>query len=362
MKLTLKTLGRASVVFLLLVMLLWLTASKDEGLYERGDGRVILVDDRDRQFTPTEPRSSLLSSPSSLPSSSSPLVEPPFNVWVFVVIPADRGAMLNYYFHHYLSLGMPPENFYIIIHLKDETKQQQGLLETKRLLKGLRVPYSVWEGEFTTREKARVLRVAKQERGLKPRDWVLQTDSDELQQWKVLMQQPELRGVGEGGEPLRRFDTIQEVLYEVDRRNYTHIMGWMMDRLALDGSLRDPLPFRPEGPSLEEQYPLGCMVTKRIAHGLDAKVVAHKVAFPLKGGGAHMMVPNPQLRPWERKMPVHHFKFVPEMRPMLEDRVAVFKKNNISWYDESEKILQHLNQHNGKFCVSCPELNCQRKN
>ncbi len=57
-------------------------------------------------------------------------------------------------------------------------------------------------------------------------------------------------------------------------------------------------------------------------------------------------------------IPIDHYKYVYGLRDYLEKRVAVFMQKRIAWYKESQYLLDHIEAHEGKICVSCPEVNC----
>ncbi|KAL6049782.1 hypothetical protein QOT17_002823 [Balamuthia mandrillaris] len=294
------------------------------------------------------------------PSSSAGDVVP-FNVWLFMMIPLSRSVMLPYFLQHYLhTLSLKPQNTYFILHVREEEQQSEELASTSNLLRGYGVSFQVWNGEYTSHQKGRLMTSLKASLDIKDNDWIIQADSDELQQWKTID---------------ASFVSVPQFLQKVvqSEQNYTHIPGWMIDRLTEDGSLRDPQPLllspqqllqqQPRFLPLEEQYPLSCAVTKNIAQGMTGKVVAHLARYPIASGGAHMMKDqktSSELKPWPRRVPVHHYKFGADMPSMLEERLRLYKSKGFKWFAESERILSHLQEHGGRFCVSCPELECTK--
>ncbi|KAL6076593.1 hypothetical protein QOT17_002715 [Balamuthia mandrillaris] len=309
-----------------------------------------------------------------------------FRVWLFVMVPVNRTLVLPYFLHHYLSLGIKPELCHVILHVQDEVKQAEDLRTMKHILQTFSVPFVVYVGEYTNHNKARLMKQYQKKRGVRPSDWMLPTDSDELQQWlpfinkhlsSSALSSPSSNGTDNADENEQEaFTSVPKFLKMIAQQNYTHVKGVLVDRLSYDGSLKDPLPFplpsssssakqQTTATTLEEQYPLCCNVSRKVSRGITSKIAAHRFQYPIAPTGAHRMLDHPHLKQWPSSvanegmrskgegggiMPIHHFKFVPEMKSMLEDRVAAYKSRGMNLWKISQRFLDHMNSHGGRLC------------
>jgi hypothetical protein len=171
----------------------------------------------------------------------------------------------------------------------------------------------------------------------------------------------------------------------IQRSGYTAASALFLDRFARSGEL---VPIRPS-PSLDEQFPMGCRFTRRVAHAYDFKVVLHRADFRATTGHHNVgtdplyfnrnqntrkgycsgilnshLVPQPE-SPFvmsRSKLQLHHFKWDSLTLEKLKKRVKDVTAAGATHADESVLVKQHLDQHHGFVCVWCEELQCKMVN
>lgn len=229
-------------------------------------------------------------------------------------------ALLPHFLKHYLSLGVLPENFSVILH--SSAAESPALDDAKRLLgtEGIKAE-SVWIGEYSSREMwAR--RRAVQRLHADGVEWVLNADLDELHEYP---------------------DSLSEVVHFCDRHSVDVVQGPLIDRLAADGCLNSVAS---EG-SIWTQFPLAADVMCSMAgtgnhHGAGGTVKAmlHRATLPPSIGGhavsarigpsrfmaglplsAHPRILDSHFR-FRFPFQAHHFKWTTTVAPSLQRRLA----------------------------------------
>jgi tetratricopeptide (TPR) repeat protein len=167
--------------------------------------------------------------------------------------------------------------------------------------------------------------------GARPGTWILHTDLDELQQYPA---------------------PLKEIAAAAAKANIKAIFGAFVDRVAADGSL----PAIQSSPSLWEQFPIECNMTKGILKGFPQKVMMARFSVLVKSGHH-----NAEL---ERHNPPHtgrvgHFKWhgglLDRMRWGLEQESA-----SLEWKGDTRRFLRWLDQHGGRINLADPALGARR--
>lgn len=65
-------------------------------------------------------------------------------------------------------------------------------------------------------------------------------------------------------------------------------------------------------------------------------------------------------RQCKTKVPIDHYKFVSGVEMYLFKRAVSYKQKGLGWWRQSYNILDHMRQHQGRVCTSCPDMNCTR--
>jgi len=124
-------------------------------------------------------------------------------------------CLLDHFISHYKSLGISPENFLIVLNVfKDFENLEKGL---KILKKHGVTPSDIWCQEYESQEKWSRVHYAISKK-VKPDDWVVHPDSDEFFQFP---------------------GSLHELLAKMDSAGINAAQGFLVDRLAADGKIKD---------------------------------------------------------------------------------------------------------------------------
>jgi hypothetical protein len=119
--------------------------------------------------------------------------------------------------------------------------------------------------------------------------------------------------------------------------------GFFVDRLSATGELTADQPEE----SLWDQYPLECDITKDLVQGCLQKVVLARWDVPLYDG--HHDVTDCTKVLYNQDSRTHHFKWRAGTYEALVERVERYKKADIFFYTESQRAIDYLDQHQGRF-------------
>jgi hypothetical protein len=156
------------------------------------------------------------------------------------------------------------------------------------------------------------------EKYVAPNDWIIPADLDEFIHFPA---------------------PVPELISEMEAVKATHIMGHFSDRISADGHLTPTT----ETPSIWEQYPLQCNVSKSLVKCWTHKVVLARGDCVLASG--HHDVISPKKRLETRSAKVHHFKWRAGLPEALARRIKIYKRQNFPCIAESTRILNYLEKH-----------------
>lgn len=246
-------------------------------------------------------------------------------IFLITTIPShqSRSVWLHHFVNHYLSNGIKPQNFLILLQVQNNN-EEIFLNETLSVLHSFDIfTVDVWRGPYssTTMHERRkgILHTHVRET-----DWVLHVDND------ILVSKYQ-------GQPFKSF------LAKLDLEGYNVVNGHYIDRLAEDGKLREV----EMTPSIWDQFPQSCMVSVDIAKAAERrKVIFYKGHLQSSRGGG-MAVGN-NTKPFETLLEAHHFKFVNGLLDLLKRRVITYKQTGKRWWVQSQNLIDYYEKH-GKF-------------
>jgi tetratricopeptide (TPR) repeat protein len=184
-------------------------------------------------------------------------------------------------------------------------------------------------------------RIACRKHGATDHTWIAYTDLDEFHQYPV---------------------SPRELLAAADKQNIDVIYGWLLDRVAEDGSLPAIPKFDdPNSQSLWDTFAMGCRLTGRLLRAPTRKVMLARLGISV-GSGHHAAdgyLPHPIPLGRLGQYVVHHFKWHAEAVPRLEWGLAHADRNP-QWQRESNRFLNWLKSNGGRVNMSDPEIMAMR--
>ncbi len=153
---------------------------------------------------------------------------------------------------------------------------------------------------FADSDKSEVEQTILEKNGVEPDDYVMHLDMDEFHEYPA---------------------SLAEIVRIMNRREAWALRGWILDRVAEDGTLA---PIR-SSPSIGEQFPIGCDFTSSVLKGWTQKIVLCRGRVQLQGGVNH-----DTCNAWYDEIPighgnqylVHHFKWTQGVDERLRSRLA----------------------------------------
>jgi len=239
----------------------------------------------------------------------------------------ENPALLPHFVAHYARLGA--ERIIVAVRTPQRDAVHEEALEAAR---GMPADV-VWRasGFFADSDKADVQREILAAAGLGPNDYVLYPDADELQEYPA---------------PLR------EIVREMNAHEDWALRGWVVDRIAADGTLA---PIRP-APSLWEQFPVTCDFSARVLGAWTQKIVLCRFRVELAGGVYHDTVNAYYDRvPFGRSADyrVHHFKWTEGLDARIARRLHAAIGG--AYRRECERFLAYYRRY-GRIDLAAPEL------
>jgi len=189
--------------------------------------------------------------------------------------------------------------------------------------------------KFADSEKSEVEQSILQENNVQPDDYVMHLDLDEFQEYPV---------------------PLAEIVKLMNARDDWALRGWILDRVAANGELLAIMP----SPSIGEQFPIGCELTKILLRAWTQKIMLCRGRVQLQGGVRHDTcnayyddIPIGQ----SEQYIVHHFKWINGLVPRLQERM---EKAAIgpAYANECRRFIDYWNKH-GRIDLTDPSL-CSR--
>lgn len=237
-----------------------------------------------------------------------------------VTVVGGCADVLPHMLAHYRALGI--ESFFVYAQVPDGNDPLLHRIEEITRDFGCAIA-SVSSGEWrhdTNREPYA------RPRRMRPDDWFLIADQDELQAYPR---------------------DIANILQECDGKGYEYIEGCFLDRFARDGSFPPVLA----APSIWQQFPLAGFVSATIGQANPNKIVAAKGSIEL-GPGQHFALSGHGCPPEELYVPVHHFKWTAGILDRLERRARFRRQHGDRYWEESQRFVDYCRAHNGRLDVT----------
>lgn len=260
--------------------------------------------------------------------------QPVGSIFLYSHFATSHIDLLSHFVEHYVALGIHRDCVLLVWNV--QPGDELVAIESAQLLfERLQVSVIRWTGVFTSAaahyNKIKVLAA------LQEPSWVVYADIDEFL---------ELSG------------TVQAQIADLSANNFTHQIGFTVDRVAAGGHLTRVALNK----TISEQYPLRCNLTG--AHGLATKVVLLRADLRTVSGN-HMVHDdelysrNRQLAPsrgvTRRASPqllaLSHYKWTHDVVPYLQRRIALYKQVQQYWA-LSYSLLASLQRNNWTINVS----------
>lgn len=231
------------------------------------------------------------------------------NIHLITVVGGPKIGLLRQMLEHYRNLQITS----FIIHAHSRGPGDPAIDEMQSVVEqfGLSLR-SISEGDHAKAQTA-----AWKTRASLPNDWFVIVDIDEFQIYP---------------EPL------VEILRYCDQRDYDHVNGCFLDRIAADGTLSKFNPLLP----VWQQYPMGLFFTNPVLGADPRKVVAAKGRVEMANNGHHIALSNRGCPIDEHFIPVHHFKWSDGVLEALDQRIKFVRRNSSSHHwEESQRFIDY---------------------
>jgi tetratricopeptide (TPR) repeat protein len=167
--------------------------------------------------------------------------------------------------------------------------------------------------------------------------WIIHTDLDELHEYPLLARQ---------------------LIEAAKTRDIQVIYGWLLDRVAADGSM-PPIPSfdDPASPSIWNAFSSACRLTGILLRAPTRKVMIARLGIEV-GGGHHAaggFVPYPIPMGRISQYIVHHFKWHKDTVDRMEWGLA-HAGCNPAWQLEARRFLDWLHSNGGRINLNDPTI------
>lgn len=138
------------------------------------------------------------------------------------------------------------------------------------------------------------------------------------------------------------YNNFNDLTIAAEEESAELVWGRFVDRITSDGTI----PENVEN-DIWEQFPLEIELTRNVANGCCEKVILSKGKIPINPG--HHYFFEPDYKAFIKIGKVMHFKWWGKLVDYLYFRLNHYKKLGLPWYQESEKLIEYINQHNGRL-------------
>eukprot|EP01102_Stenamoeba_stenopodia_P012744 TRINITY_DN4051_c0_g4_i1.p1 TRINITY_DN4051_c0_g4~~TRINITY_DN4051_c0_g4_i1.p1 ORF type:complete len:365 (+),score=54.60 TRINITY_DN4051_c0_g4_i1:141-1235(+) len=258
---------------------------------------------------------------------------------VFNTMDLDLEMIPHFVTHYHGLLGIPIENFRIVLHTRDVNGGAFSSCLSKLQSFGIE-PYRVTNESFDLWTFPRHYNALMT--NISHEDWVVPVDMDEIYWF------PDAN--------------LGKFVASLERDGYSFAAGLFVDRVSSNGALT----FIQPSPSLFEQYPLECQLWQ-ISHAIYQKVIVHR-GYVRVSAGHHaihqdLRATNSEdidfnfTRGHPTPLPVYHFKWSSSVLYKLPARILQHRKLRLQSQVESENLDQFIRSHGLSICLSC--LSCR---
>jgi hypothetical protein len=231
-----------------------------------------------------------------------------------VTVVGANANLLPHMLEHYKGMGVDSMS----IHIHSETCNDPLISEIKKIAQSFGASIaSLSVVPWAQGLNPLLYRMSMQEY---PDDWFITADEDEFQVYP---------------------QDVREIIRLCEEQHYDYVEGFLLDRLAEDGTLRPVVA----GRSIWEQFSLGACLTGNLLGAVANKVVLSKGHVRI-GGGHHHARSGVGCPPRSIYVPVHHFKWIDGLIERLNDRICTYKRLDDKLWLESEKFVSYYTRHN----------------
>lgn len=224
---------------------------------------------------------------------------------------------------HYIGLGV--KSVFLNLHLWEESDAIREKVNAVARRCGVRVT-ETYVGDWHDFQQESYARPRRNY----PNDWFILADSDELQEYD---------------------GPLEDIVAECEDHGWDHVKGCFVDRLAEDGRFPELDAVRP----LEEQFPLGAMLTYPVLRGDPRKATLVRGALYV-APGQHFAYSPLGCPPEVRFVPVHHYKWTAGLPERLRLRVEQMKREGVEHWTESQRFLDYIEAAGGRIDVQDESL------
>lgn len=245
------------------------------------------------------------------------------NIHLVTVI-GDDVRLLPHMLRHYRRIGI--DSFIVNVHLKHEN--DPIIDEARRVTDAFGCGISsISIGEWSDELNSRLYSSSKKHAD----DWYVIADLDEFHIYPA---------------------NLRNLIETCGRKGYDYIEGCFIDRIAADGRLPEIESAR----AIEDQCPLGCVLTYSILGGYPLKVVAARGGVSLAVGN-HYALGGKGCPIDECFVQVHHYKWLKGVVTRLKRREDLDKGRLTDRYRrECRRFLDYLDAHDERIDVSDSRL------
>lgn len=224
---------------------------------------------------------------------------------------------LRHFLHHYLGLGILPQNFLLTLHAPTngediawvEGQLRQFDIQSSGHLTKEYDCYDFYDRDFELM------------RSCNDQDWMVLVDFDELIEFPK---------------------ALPTYIDELTSVGCNAVFGQLIDRFAPNYRLAEIK----EGPPIWDQFPIQTDFTKTVVQGFSGKVCLFRNYIEVNLG--HHAVTGsrgPELQFSHHNLKVHHFKWDSTLVPKLLKRREQFKADpkRYHWHAEPDRILELVN-------------------
>lgn len=150
----------------------------------------------------------------------------------------------------------------------------------------------------------------------------------------------------------------RQIIAAAEERGVQAIYGWLLDRVAADGSFPPIPPFEDSAsPSLWDAFPVGCHLSGKLLRASAHKVMMARLSVPIMIGhhDARNCVPYPIPLGRLEQYIVHHFKWHRDAVARLKWGLTQANCNS-AWQRESRRFLEWINSNGGRINPKDPAI------
>jgi Glycosyl transferase family 2 len=257
------------------------------------------------------------------------LAEAKMSCRVFAIASVYENAdLVPHFLAHYTRLGV--HRILLVVRTPQQDDNLSVALEQAKSY-GANVYWFSAE-RFADSDKAEVEQFVLRENRVEPDDYVMHLDLDEFQEYPA---------------------SLSEIVDAMNQADDWALRGWIVDRVAERGVLA---PIRPI-PSIGEQYPIGCDLTKIILQAWTQKIVLCRGRVQLRGGARHdtcnayydrVPIGHPD------QYVVHHFKWTAGVFDRIRERLHTAAVGS-AYESECQRCLKYFDSV-GRIDLSDPAL------